>query len=44
MSWDGFVAESKAFMGYGTAMPRWRFWLALPVAWVRFLWLGRRDR
>ncbi len=34
--WRGFLLESKDYMGYGGQTSKWRFWLLLPRAWLRY--------
>ncbi len=36
MGFQGFLVESKRYMGYGTATPKWRFWLNFPIAAARY--------
>ncbi len=39
--WPGFYHASR---GYMEGMPRWRFFLKLPLTWCWFAFYSRRDR
>ena len=36
MAWKGFVKESQSYLNYGKSYSKCKFWLLLPLAYIRY--------